>query len=183
MFGRFRRMRRWRVLATTAVAALLGLGAWAFLAEPAPSQPIDFPHRAHLELKDPKMECTSCHEGAEKRWAAGRPSTKKCLSCHEKDKKPTPAVLKLVELGKGGGEVSWERVWRLPSRVAFSHRQHVVLAKVECKTCHGAIASLDAPPTRVLTPTRDRRNQITMRWCMDCHAKEKVSNDCNACHR
>jgi hypothetical protein len=24
--------------------------------------------------------------------------------------------------------------------------------------------------------------KMTMKWCMDCHAKNKVTNDCLACH-
>jgi len=64
------------------VAAFLLAWGWVFLVEPAVKQPIEFPHKAHLELKDPKFECTTCHDRAEKGRMAGRPSTKKCLSCH-----------------------------------------------------------------------------------------------------
>jgi hypothetical protein len=24
--------------------------------------------------------------------------------------------------------------------------------------------------------------KMTMKWCMDCHAKSKVTNDCLTCH-
>jgi hypothetical protein len=24
--------------------------------------------------------------------------------------------------------------------------------------------------------------KMTMKWCMDCHTKNKVTNDCLACH-
>lgn len=70
---------------------LLAWGGWGILVEPAVKQPIEFPHKAHLELKDPKFECTSCHDQADKSAVAGRPSTKKCLSCHSggEAKRPT----------------------------------------------------------------------------------------------
>jgi predicted CXXCH cytochrome family protein len=164
--------------------------------EPAVKQPIEFPHKAHLELKDPKLECTSCHDQAEKGPVAGRPSTKKCLSCHSGGEAKSVEEKKLQAFGEKGEESPWRRVWRLPPDVFFSHRTHVAVAKVKCQTCHGAMETLDRPPPRAL-------KALTMSDCVGCHerwewpresggkgaapvkvaAARRVSTDCNACHR
>jgi predicted CXXCH cytochrome family protein len=74
--------------------------------------------------------------------------------------------------------------------VFFSHRQHVAVAKVECKACHGDMASLDRPPARAL-------KRLTMAQCIACHdqsppppagapkavAARRIADNCAACHR
>lgn len=175
---------------------LLAWGGWGILVEPAVRQPIEFPHKAHLELKDPKFECTTCHDRADKGPVAGRPSTKKCLSCHSQAAAKSPEEKKLQAFGEKGGEIPWKRVWRLPSHVFFSHRTHVAVAKVKCQTCHGPMEALSRPPARAL-------KKLTMNDCIGCHeqwewpkeTKEKhaepikvaavrrISTDCNACHK
>jgi hypothetical protein len=176
---------------------LLAWGAWRLsedlMAEPAVSQPIEFPHKKHLELG---FECTSCHQRAEKGLVAGRPPTQLCLSCHSGGETKSQEVKKLRVFGEKGQEVPWRRVWRLPSHVFFSHRSHVALARVKCQICHGPMETLDRPPARPL-------RTLTMDDCMDCHEKWKrppeknekkgakpvnlavrrVSNDCLTCHR
>ena len=47
--------------------------------------------------------------------------------------------------------------------------------KDQCQTCHGGIAQSEKPPARPFL-------RMTMGWCMSCHAKNKVTNDCLACH-
>jgi len=190
------------------VAAFLLAWGWVFLVESAVKQPIEFPHKAHLELKDPKFECTTCHDRAEKGAAAGRPSTKKCLSCHSSGEAKSAEEKKLQALGENGGEIAWQRVWRLPPHVFFSHRTHVTRAKVKCQTCHGPMETLTRPPARPL-------KKLTMNDCIGCHeqwqwpkearetktrgaaagpeerdrepvtaaAVKRVSTDCIACHR
>lgn len=190
------------------VAAFVLAWGWVFLVEPAVKQPIEFPHKAHLELKDPKFECTTCHDRAEKGAAAGRPSTKKCLSCHSSGEAKSAEEKKLQALGETGREIPWQRVWRLPPHVFFSHRTHVLRAKVKCQTCHGPMETLTRPPARTL-------KKLTMNDCIGCHeqwqwpkeagetkqrgavagAKERepgpvtpavvkrVSTDCITCHR
>ena len=44
-----------------------------------------------------------------------------------------------------------------------------------CQTCHGNIGQSEKPPTKPWV-------KMTMKWCMDCHTKNKVTNDCLACH-
>lgn len=169
----------------------LGVLAWGMLGlvgEPAVRQPIAFPHKTHVELN---LECTSCHERAEKDTVAGRPPTAFCLTCHSGE---TKGEAKKIEVfGENGGEIPWRRVWRLPTHVFFSHRIHVVVARVKCQTCHGPMESLDRPPAHPL-------KKLAMNDCIGCHeawrfsrstaepavkpaAARRVSTDCNACHR
>jgi predicted CXXCH cytochrome family protein len=127
---------------------------------------------------------------------AGRPSTKKCLSCHSGAQAKSAEEEKLQAFGENGREIPWQRVWRLPPHVFFSHRVHVAVAKVKCQTCHGPMETLTRPPPRPL-------KALTMDDCIGCHerwqrtpeapapgtdrvkvvAARKVSTDCNACHR
>jgi len=60
--------------------------------------------------------------------------------------------------------------------VFYSHRRHVVVAKIPCETCHGAIARTSAPPARPLV-------KIRMKFCIGCHQRRNVTVDCIACHR
>lgn len=180
-------------LAVVVALVLAAWSGWAVFVEPAVEQPIEFPHKAHLELKDPKFECTTCHDRAEKGAVAGRPSTKKCLSCHSGAEAKGVEEKKLQAFAGGGREIPWQRVWRLPPHVFFSHRTHVALAKVKCQTCHGPMETLARPPARAL-------KRLTMNDCIGCHeqwewpkekgaelvkvaAARRVSTDCNACHR
>lgn len=175
---------------------LLAWGGWELLVEPAVRQPIEFPHKTHLELKEQKLTCTSCHERAEKSLAAGRPSTSKCLSCHSGGEAESAEEKKIQAFGEEGREIPWRRVWRLPRHVFFSHRTHVAVAKLKCQTCHGPMETLDRPPARAL-------KKLRMNDCIRCHetwewpegakkegeepvrvaAARRVSTDCNACHR
>ena len=172
---------------------LLAWGYWAGWVEPAVKQPIEFSHKAHLELKEPKFQCTTCHDRAEKGPVAGRPSTKKCLSCHSGGEAKSAGEKKLQAFGEKGGEIPWQRVWRLPSHVYFSHRTHVADAKVKCQTCHGPMETLVRPPARAL-------KKVAMNDCIGCHEKwewpkekeaepvkvasaRRISTDCNACHK
>lgn len=188
------------VLIGLAAVALLAWGYWARWVEPAITQPMEFPHKAHMELEaDEKLECTSagCHDRAEKDMVAGRPSTEKCLSCHleEEEEEKTEEEKKLDAYAESGEEIPWKRVWRMSTDTFLSHRIHVA-AKIECQDCHGPIEELDHAPPRAL-------KKLTMADCIDCHEtwqwpveegedeagprrvdiSRKISNDCGACHR
>lgn len=172
--------------------ALFGVGAWLLLAEPAVRQPIEFPHKTHVEF----LECTFCHDRAAEGVVAGRPSIEKCLTCHSGGEPESQELKKLQSFAEEGQEIPWKRVWRLPSHVYFPHRTHVVVAKVECQTCHGPMETLARPPLRPL-------KTLSMDDCITCHekwersredkaanarpaealAKWRISRDCNTCHR
>jgi hypothetical protein len=177
---------KWLSVLGLLVVGLAVWGVWSLLAEPAVSQPIQFPHKTHLEF----LECTDCHDRATKGLAAGRPSTETCLTCHSGGEAESPELKKLQAFGEKGQEIPWKRVWRLPSHVFFPHRTHVLVAKVKCQTCHGPMETLDRPPARPL-------RTLSMDDCISCHEKweqkgaktlkasveRRISTDCNTCHR
>ncbi|MFQ5853486.1 MAG: cytochrome c3 family protein [Candidatus Binatia bacterium] len=174
-----------------------GILAWGYWARPAPPrirQPIEFPHKTHLDLK---LKCTTCHQQAGKGPVAGRPPTTLCLACHSGGKSKSLEVKKIRAFGRKGQEIPWKRIWRLPSHVFFSHRIHVALAKVKCQICHGPMETLTKPPARPL-------KKLRMNDCIDCHEKrwekqkvnedrrrgkpvkvaaQRTSTDCITCHR
>ncbi len=163
--------------------------AWEAVAlwRPSVTQPIQFPHKTHVALG---LECTSCHDQAEKGAVAGHPPTALCLSCHANA--DGSAEMRKVQAFADGREIPWRRVWRLPAFVYFSHRRHVAIAKVKCQTCHGPMETLTRPPARPL-------RTLGMSDCLACHEASSVrvasassnasaggrpaSTDCTSCHR
>jgi hypothetical protein len=163
-------------------------GVFGLRAEPEVTQPIAFPHKTHVEQN---LQCTTCHERAEKDAVAGRPPTELCLSCHGGGD-GTGEIKKLQAFEKHG-EIPWNRVWRLPRHVFFPHRTHVVVAKLPCQTCHGPMETLVRPPGRPL-------KTLAMNDCIACHEERErqaektadrtvvrparsLSRDCTICHR
>ena len=169
--------------------------SWLYLVDWVDSeikQPIEFPHKPHIAQKIP---CTGCHQRAEKDRVDGRPPTALCLACHASGDSKNAEIAKLKAFGDKGQEVPWQRVWRLPSQVFFSHRVHVTVAKLDCQSCHGPMETLDRPPAQPL-------KTLTMDDCIACHTKSKTTavrkidmarsvnvsaqrlvNDCTVCHR
>ncbi len=179
---------RWSVVIGGLAVVAFVWGVLGLRAEPEVRQPIAFPHKTHVDLN---LQCTGCHERAEKGAVAGRPPTELCLSCHGGG--DGTEEIKKVQAFEKGGEIPWKRVWRLPPHVFFPHRAHVVVAKLRCQTCHGPMETLDRPPARPL-------KKLAMNDCIACHEErerrvEKVaqggaakagrprSTDCNTCHR
>jgi hypothetical protein len=174
------------------ISAAVTLGYQAGWVESRVQQPIEFPHKTHLEMG---FTCATCHERAEKGAVAGRPPTTLCMGCHAGGDTKSEEIKKLRAYVEKGQEIPWRRVWRLPSHVFFPHRIHVTVAKIQCQTCHGPMESLTKPPARAL-------KKLTMDDCMACHAKSteaavagvkgeamheisrrQILNDCNTCHR
>jgi c(7)-type cytochrome triheme protein len=98
------------------------------------------------------------------------------MTCHVAPLTKSPEEEKIRKYSAKGEKMAWQRIYRMPGDVLFSHRRHVALAKVECSTCHGNMAEQATPPARPLV------NQ-TMEWCIACHQEKRASVDCNACHR
>ncbi len=179
---------KWPGLIGLAGMALLLWGSW--WVEPAVKQPIEYPHKTHVEKL--KLPCTSCHQRAERDAVAGRPPTALCLACHAGGETTSDEVKKIRAFGEKGLEIPWKRVWRLPPHVFFPHRTHVTVAKLGCQTCHGPMETLERPPARAL-------KTLAMNDCVGCHEQweyptgkgaeavkpvaRRVSTDCNACHR
>jgi hypothetical protein len=181
-------MAKWLALLPVVGVALLAWGFW--WGEPAVRQPIEYPHKTHVQKL--KIPCTGCHQRAEKDAVAGRPPTTLCFACHAGGETQSEEVKKVRAFGEKGEEIPWKRVWRLPPHVFFPHRTHVVVAKVKCQTCHGAMETLERPPAHPL-------KTLAMNDCIGCHelwewanekgtgmgktAARRVSTDCYACHR
>ena len=158
-------------------------------------QPIRFPHKKHIAQGLP---CNTCHTRVETDVVAGRPPIAVCMGCHGAMESENPEIKKVKAYGQKNLEIPWQRVWRLPGHVFFTHRVHVSVAKIQCQTCHGPMETLDQPPRRPL-------KTLSMDDCIDCHTKsgsqvkvkapketaahgETVSvrqwaNNCIVCHR
>jgi menaquinone reductase, multiheme cytochrome c subunit len=163
-----------------ACALLVAAGALAVAsggsrsAAPA-SEPIAFDHKLHIEKED--LECTECHAGAETGVHAGLPDIQECADCHDRAKGDHPDEPKVREFASRDEQIPFVRVERYPGHVYFSHRVHVKLAGLECKQCHGDVASrsqtIDAPVA----------SRATMQECMACHREQHASLECVACHK
>jgi hypothetical protein len=151
---------------------VLTLAMFAFAASKKIKQPIEFNHKIHA---DNGLECLDCHPYYKSNASSGRPSLGRCAECHEEPLGESEAEKEVVRHIKDGTEIEWQRLFTIPEDVYFSHRRHVVLGEIPCKTCHGNIGESQSPP---LSP-----KQISMKRCMKCHREREVNNDCISCHR
>lgn len=135
-------------------------------------QPISFNHKKHVEQG---LECDSCHRYFKTQNFSGMPDISICMECHKEAITKNREEEKIRQFAKKGEEISWKRIYKEPDHVFFSHRRHVVLGKMDCKNCHGEIARSERPPSKPW-------GKMSMKWCMDCHSKKKITNDCLACH-
>lgn len=155
------------------VLAVGGFLAFDRLAGPSAHQPIAYNHKVHLAQG---LECGMCHTGiAEGKPRAGLPTVEICASCHNQDD-TTPRAQLVREYVAASRPIAWQRVYRVPSHVLFSHRRHVGVGKLDCALCHGDMTKVEKPVTRPAV-------KITMRRCVACHESRKVTADCMACHR
>ena len=143
----------------------LGLGLKA-------GQPISFNHKKHQEQG---VDCLTCHPYFKEQTFSGMPTLATCLECHKEKLTENPEEERIRQFQQKKEEIPWKRLYEQPDHVFFSHRRHVVLGKIACQACHGEIGQSERPPPRPWV-------NMTMNWCMDCHAKNKVTNDCLACH-
>ena len=137
----------------------------------AAEQPILFPHNRHMALG---LQCLDCHSGADHRAAAGIPSVRKCMLCHEKMAVDKPSVAKLRQYAAVKLEIPWERVYGFSpaALVKFRHAPHY-RAKIDCTTCHGDVAKVDVATAAV---------KHDMGTCLTCHRQKSASQDCAVCH-
>jgi len=148
--------------------------------EPSPAlskstaQPIAFSHRLHVQENG--LECVECHAYVKTQTFAGLPSVKKCLECHEEALTDSPDEEKIRQAAATATPLAWNRLYKVPDHVYYSHRRHVAAGKISCAECHGPIAETATPPPRAL-------NEITMKFCMACHERTGITNDCIACHK
>ncbi len=164
---------RFSLLGLAIGVLLIFLFATAYTVGSRTEQPIAFNHKKHI---DQGLECDTCHKYYKTESFSGLPSVAVCLECHKEPVTKSPEEEKIRQFAAKGAQIPWKRIYREPDHVFYSHQAHVVLAKIECKTCHGNIAQSEKPPTK---PYVD----MTMGWCMGCHKERKASNDCLTCHQ
>jgi hypothetical protein len=127
---------------------------------PAVSQPVAFSHRKHT--KDLQLPCALCHKYFNSGAHSGLPDAQTCGVCHSVPQGKDPEAARLTELLQGGQPLRFNKLFRLPDYVFYTHRRHVAGAGLECVNCHSGIADTERPPERPLV-------EITMAFCVDCH--------------
>lgn len=144
-----------------------------------PVQPVAYDHWQHVTKEEeeggPKLECTYCHENADKSRYATIPNINTCMACHEGIETDKPEVQKLAAYAERAEQPPWVRVYwfERSANAYFTHKPHIG-AGIECITCHGQVPQMH----------RMRREvEQNMGWCITCHRERKVSNDCYVCHR
>jgi len=153
------------------VLLVAGLGYLLHRSDPAPAQPIAFPHTVHAgQLQIP---CTYCHAFVERSRHAGPPPLEICMGCHKTIATEREEIRKLTRYHEEKRPIEWTRVYALPDFIYFSHKRHVK-AGVECVMCHGHVAGME----RVR-----RMNELVMGWCVSCHRVRGASRDCATCHK
>ncbi len=165
------RLSAW-ILVVCAAARLTGQAPYKSPQDDLPRsvapQPIAFDHSLHAAQR---ITCLDCHPGARERERAGLPHREECMVCHAVIAAERPAIQALSAL-RQNSRIPWERVYRVPDFVFFSHRSHVV-AGLECVTCHGPVATRSVLRQEI---------SVNMVSCMNCHADREVSNECHLCH-
>ncbi|MFD1768579.1 cytochrome c3 family protein [Sphingobacterium suaedae] len=148
-----------------------------------PVQPIKFSHQIHAGVN--QIECQYCHGGAFKSKNASIPSANVCMNCHNTvtasdhyDGELSPEIAKIYkaldynpetrEYGNNPKPIQWVRIHNLPDFAYFNHSQHVVVAGVECQTCHGPVETMEEVY---------QYSPLTMKWCVDCHRTTEVNAD------
>lgn len=139
----------------------------------APDQPIAYSHETHVGKLN--LQCTFCHDMADKSYFAGIPPVKRCMDCHVSVRTDRPEIQKLTKYWNDKEPVPWNRVHRIRVRnhVYFSHKRHVQ-AGVDCAHCHGQLAAM-AKVRQV--------SSLKMGWCVSCHVENKAPTDCLICHK
>jgi len=171
------------------LVALLAVGGWKTMWNVGvhegykPVQPIKFSHQIHAGVN--KIECRYCHGGAFKSKNASIPSANVCMNCHNTitasehyDGEISPEIAKIYRAldwdpetrtyGNNPKPIQWVRIHNLPDFAYFNHSQHVVVAGVECQTCHGPIQNMEEVY---------QYSPLTMKWCVDCHKKTDIKSD------
>ena len=95
------------------------------------------------------------------------------MTCHATIKTDSPAIKKLADFAAQKKPVPWVQVYQVPDYVYFSHRTHVVKAKMDCANCHGPVRERD-----VIVKERP----TSMPACINCHKEKGAPIGCRTCH-
>lgn len=157
-----------------------------------PIQPIHYSHRIHAG--DNAIDCKYCHSSARVSKHSGIPSLNVCMNCHKAIGEVAAETLaegkeygvdynaeiqKLYDAVGWDGTgytgqskpVKWIRIHNLPDFAYFNHSQHVVVAGIECQTCHGPVEEMEI---------MYQHSPLTMGWCINCHRETNVKVKDNA---
>jgi hypothetical protein len=136
-----------------------------------PVQPIAFTHQVHLANQ---LECTYCHVGVDQGPEAKIPGTAFCMTCHIAIDTDKPEIKKIAAYQARGEDIPWVRVYNYSdsAHVRFNHAAHIH-AGVGCATCHGDMTK---------QTTAERKVDLNMGFCVNCHKQKQVSVDCETCH-
>lgn len=140
------------------------------------AQPAPFPHARHVALN---VSCAACHTGSSEGMRARLPSIQSCKLCHRVDRTFPSTPRQLAAFTASGQNIPWNQAQKLPAHVYFSHRRHIVAAKLNCVECHGNVGGAMQPISRAYLSS----GEAGMAQCIDCHRKRGASEDCLACHR
>jgi hypothetical protein len=146
-------------------------------------QPVDFSHKVHADKAGTK--CDDCHALREDGSFAGVPALEKCSGCHAAPMGSTPAEKAFIDgYVTPNREPRWVTYAEQPANVYFSHAAHVRSNKVKCEDCHGEIGTSDTlRPARLDRVSGYSSQTMRMQACMDCHAKNSVTDSCLECHK
>ncbi len=152
-----------------------------------PIQPIHYSHKIHAG--DNGIDCKYCHSSARVSKHSGIPALNVCMNCHKSIYEVSPEtatdeytkefydgeIKKLYDaVGWDDAEqkytgktkpVKWVRIHNLPDFAYFNHSQHVVVAGLECQTCHGPVEEMEI---------MYQFSPLTMGWCINCHRETNV---------
>lgn len=165
-------LARYVAFTLTAIAGLALLAGAS--RRPPVAQPVAFNHLKHT--KDLGLGCVFCHQYVNAGVHAGLPEAGTCRICHQAVQGKSPESARVTALLAHGEPLRFNKLFRLPAHVYYSHRRHVGIANLDCRMCHGDIAATLRPPGRPLV-------RIRMGGCLDCHQAKGQSVDCVACHR
>lgn len=187
-------LRKFALVALAVGAVFLWLVQWG-LTHPR-KQPIAFSHQVHVG-KD-QINCFYCHTGAQKGNVAGIIAVQDCMQCHQVVATDNPEVQKLHGYWNKKQPIYWEKVYKMPEHVQFSHQVHVAFLSRNnpealmdpgpriCIRCHGDVSkmgALSAPASPVTWLTGNMNPVNTMGFCVNCHRQHGGPMDCTACHR
>lgn len=136
-----------------------------------PVQPIAFSHAVHLAHG---FRCAFCHAGVDQGPDARIPGVTTCMMCHRMIATNRPEIKRVAAYAARGEEIPWVRVYAYSdsAHVKFNHAPHI-RAHIECSVCHGDMTK---------QTTAERKINLNMGYCIDCHRKRQVSIDCATCH-
>jgi hypothetical protein len=170
-FAGFR--RSWFIALVLVVAVAIVVPVAAGRGPPVP-QPIAFNHMLHTETLG--LACEFCHQYVQTSAHSGLPDATTCSICHSVPQGTSEEAAKVTQLVEAGDPLRFNKLFRLPDHVFYTHSRHVGIAELPCENCHGEIAQTERPPERPLV-------RVTMEFCMDCHREQGQTEDCTACHR